>query len=112
MNLTQITSVTALCLDLHKAYVASFENPGMPVILAKGQDGTAIVLQATYRNRFGRFAKIGYLRFGSVKPVWVDTRRLYLDEFSENPAEIARASIAEAVQAANGSAASTVATNL
>ncbi len=105
MNLTKITSVTILCYDLNAAHEASFNNPGMPLVLAKGQNGDAIVLKAIYRNRFGRFAKIGYLRFGATKVMWTDTRRLYLGEFSESPAEVAQASIDEVVKAANASAA-------
>ena len=70
-----ITSLTHLTLDIFAAVNAARKYHGDGVlILAKGNDGTAIVIKAIYPNRNRREIAYGYLRFGAEAPVWVGKR--------------------------------------
>jgi hypothetical protein len=65
-----IESVKFYTLSIRGAYEASLKNQKALVVLAKGDEGTSIVLQARWPNRISRFARVGYCRFGRP-PVWV-----------------------------------------
>lgn len=72
-----ITSVTHLTLSIGQAYTASKNNKALgPVILAKGNDGTAIVIEARFPNRREPSYRAGYLRFGASNPVWCVEQKL------------------------------------
>ena len=75
--MTSITALTHLTLSIGSAVSASTKNPCLgTVILAKGDEGTALVVERAFRNRRAIFYKAGYLRAGSNKTVWVETREL------------------------------------
>ncbi len=61
-----ISSVNHLTLSIGSAHRASKEDKvfGGLVVLAKGNDGTAAVIKASYPNRRTRTFRYGYCRFG------------------------------------------------
>lgn len=68
-----ITSVNHLTSSISSAHYASKENKSRGlglVVLAKGNEGTSVVIEATYANRRERSFRYGYTRFG-LRPVWV-----------------------------------------
>ena len=73
-----ITSVNHLTLSIGQAHFASKSNKAKglgTVVLAKGNDGTSIVIEAQYPNRRERSFRYGYSRFG-LRPIWVGTYTL------------------------------------
>jgi len=66
-----ITAVTHLTLSIGEARHASANSHKAFVVLAKGDEGTSIVIQATYPNHRALKYRAGYVRFGASKPVWV-----------------------------------------
>lgn len=72
-----ITAVTHITLSIGSAVSAStkYKHYG-PVTIAKGDEGTSIVVERAFRNRRSIWYRAGYIRFGASQPVWVETKEL------------------------------------
>ena len=90
-----ITATTTVTSSIVDSVYASRENKGLGfIVIAKGNEGTAVVIESQFENRRAVHFRYGYLRFGARKPIWVGATML-------GPGTSIEKMIAAVVEAAN-----------